>query len=120
MTVDSSTQTARPVSRNAGVARTPAPSSELGPWARSAACRSADPGLFFGSDQERGAAREERESEALAVCRSCAVVDSCRAWAMAHPSWASSGIWGNTTEDERKTGRRRQQRDRLRQAGASS
>jgi WhiB family redox-sensing transcriptional regulator len=41
---------------------------------------------------------------ALDVCRSCAVLDTCRAWAMALPD--QLGVAGGTTEAERRAERR--------------
>jgi WhiB family redox-sensing transcriptional regulator len=76
--------------------------------------------LFFGSERERAVDREFREAKAVAICQACPVVAACRDWALANPSWADAGVWGATTESERASTRRRQQRDRLRAAGGAS
>ncbi len=63
------------------------------PWAAYAACRSADPDLFFpGSDAEA--------RHALRICATCPVVEDCLDYAlMARERY---GIWGGTTERERR------------------
>jgi WhiB family redox-sensing transcriptional regulator len=48
--------------------------------------------------------------EAKAICGSCPVQAECLEYAMKHP--AISGIWGGLNEKERKTLRRRRQRER--------
>jgi WhiB family redox-sensing transcriptional regulator len=40
------------------------------------------------------------------VCRSCLVVDLCRAWALTQPQ-PPAGIWGGLTEGERRSLRTR-------------
>lgn len=69
-------------------------------WVARAACRGGETRLFFPDpdDRECGAA-------AKAICATCPVLRSCRAWAMAHP--AERGIWGGLTEAERRDARRR-------------
>ena len=64
------------------------------PWVAFAACRDADPELFFaGSDGgDTGMARR--------ICAGCAVQDECLEWALA--ARASFGVWGGTTEQERR------------------
>lgn len=73
-------------------------------WLRRAACLGMDTGLFFGPDGEREAARNVREAEALGVCCRCPVQAECLAAA------TKEGVWGGTTEDERKNGNRRPHR----------
>jgi WhiB family redox-sensing transcriptional regulator len=67
-------------------------------WRDSAACRRADPELFFpiGTDD----ASLDQARRAQQVCESCPVRAACLAWALAQPG--TSGIWGGTTEDERR------------------
>jgi WhiB family transcriptional regulator, redox-sensing transcriptional regulator len=72
----------------------------IGPvgWRRSAACRSADPELFFPvSSSGQAAAQEE---QAKAVCRSCAVRRQCLQYALAANE--VHGVWGGMAEDERR------------------
>lgn len=63
-------------------------------WYAGARCLDADPALFFADGQG------DRPTDALRVCGSCAVVDDCRAYAVADPSLC--GVWGATTEKERR------------------
>jgi WhiB family redox-sensing transcriptional regulator len=57
-----------------------------------AACRAADPDLFFGPDGERKAERQAREEKARAVCAGCPVRRRCYEQARANGErW---GIWG--------------------------
>ena len=70
-------------------------------WRVDAACNGAHPDLFF---------REAAHVQAAAkkVCRRCACIDTCLRWALAHDE---HGIWGGTTESERRRLRRRQRGD---------
>ena len=64
------------------------------PWVAHAACRGADPSLFFA--EAVGAGGEV----ALRICGGCPVQSECLEWALtAH---ASFGIWGGTTEQDRR------------------
>jgi WhiB family redox-sensing transcriptional regulator len=72
-------------------------------WRRSAACRTADPELFFPvSSDGPSRAQEER---AKAVCRSCAVRRQCLQYALA--AREAYGVWGGMAEDERERAVRR-------------
>jgi len=62
-------------------------------------CATADPEAFF---LERGAARWEVEI-AKKVCSTCMLIGVCREWALENNEM---GIWGGTTEAERKKIRR--------------
>ncbi|MET9449891.1 WhiB family transcriptional regulator [Streptomyces cinerochromogenes] len=72
-------------------------------WRDHAACRHEDPDLFFPIGTT-GPAQVQSE-QAKAVCRRCPVRDQCLEWAM--DTDQSIGIWGGTTELERRTLRRR-------------
>ena len=63
------------------------------PWVSYAACLDSDPYLFFpGPDGDTG--------EALRICSSCAVREQCLDYAlMARERY---GVWGGTTERERR------------------
>lgn len=76
-------------------------------WRDRAACRNADPEIFFPVGTSGPALR--RIAEAKAVCRRCPVVSECLAYALAHEDY---GVWGGMSEDERRDLRRRQRRDR--------
>jgi WhiB family transcriptional regulator, redox-sensing transcriptional regulator len=67
-------------------------------WWRWAACRDADPELFFPVTAQ-GPAREDI-SRAKAVCADCGVRRQCLAFALA--THQLHGVWGGTTEDERR------------------
>jgi len=80
-------------------------------WRKSAACRTADPELFFPVSSV-GRAREDI-AQAKAVCGSCVVRRQCLQFALAtHQMY---GVWGGTTEEERRI-RVREQRERVRGA----
>ncbi len=63
------------------------------PWAERARCRGVDPRLFFPE-------RRELPLLGLAYCRVCKVREPCLAEALADPELR--GIWGGTTERERR------------------
>ena len=67
-------------------------------WRDEAACRDADPELFF-PDTGIGSARA-RVKMAKLICRGCPVSATCLSWALADGQEA--GIWGGLTEDERR------------------
>jgi WhiB family transcriptional regulator, redox-sensing transcriptional regulator len=80
-------------------------------WRKSAACQTADPELFFPVSSV-GRAREDI-AQAKAVCGSCVVRRQCLQFALAtHQMY---GVWGGTTEEERRV-RVREQRERARGA----
>lgn len=62
-----------------------------------ASCRGLDTNLFF---PERG----EDSSIAKRICFTCPVKNPCRDWALANNE--KHGIWGGTSEKERRTRRR--------------
>jgi WhiB family transcriptional regulator, redox-sensing transcriptional regulator len=64
------------------------------PWAALAACRDADPELFFSDGNADGTA------VALRICAGCAVAEECLEWALT--ARATFGVWGGTTEQERR------------------
>jgi WhiB family redox-sensing transcriptional regulator len=72
-------------------------------WRSAAACRSADPELFFPISAS-GPAREQA-AEAKAICAICRVGRECLTFALR--TGQLHGIWGGTTEDERAAARRR-------------
>lgn len=63
------------------------------PWESEAACRGMEPALFFPTV-------EAEVAEALAVCRVCPVRQECLEWALS--TRERHGIWGGTTEQERR------------------
>jgi WhiB family redox-sensing transcriptional regulator len=73
-------------------------------WRSHALCRDTDPDLFFPVGTT-GAALVQIE-QARAVCRECPVQSDCLDFALATNQ--DSGIWGGTSEDERRMNRREQ------------
>lgn len=71
-------------------------------WRAAAACRDADPELFFPDGD--GSARAQVKAAKL-ICRGCPVSATCLSWALADGQEA--GIWGGLTEDERRRLHRR-------------
>jgi WhiB family redox-sensing transcriptional regulator len=81
-------------------------------WMARSVCGGQDLELFFGPDGERQVDREVREVYATQVCFGCPVIKDCFEYAMERKE---SGVWGGSTDDERKSVRRR----RMRQANAA-
>lgn len=75
-----------------------APITEERPWVVFAACRNADPDLFF-----PGTAAEE--ARAKAICATCPVVQECRAYAS--DARETFGVWGGAGEKQRRLAHRR-------------
>ena len=67
-------------------------------WRRSAACRDTDPDLFFPVGAT-GQAIDQIEA-ARSVCTLCDVRQACLEFALSTNQ--ESGVWGGTTEDERR------------------
>ena len=67
-------------------------------WRRNAACRDTDPDLFFPVGTT-GPAIEQIDN-AKAVCRQCDAQADCLEFALATNQ--DSGIWGGTSEEERR------------------
>ena len=72
-----------------------------GSWQEDAACRDADPEVFFSNDEA------DRE-QALSYCAACPVRTECLEHALA--TREAYGIWGGTDETERKRLLRRRRR----------
>ena len=71
-------------------------------WRKHASCRDTDPDLFFPVGTT-GPALSQIES-ARAVCRECPVQAECLEFALSTNQ--DSGIWGGTSEEERRKLRR--------------
>jgi WhiB family transcriptional regulator, redox-sensing transcriptional regulator len=67
-------------------------------WWRAAACRTADPDIFF-PVSAHGPGREDI-ARAKAVCARCPVCRQCLRFALA--THQVDGVWGGTTEEERR------------------
>ncbi|ALV48693.1 WhiB family transcriptional regulator [Streptomyces althioticus] len=72
-------------------------------WRHDAACRTEDPELFFPIGTS-GPALLQTE-QAKAVCRGCPVQEQCLEWAL--ETGQSIGVWGGTSETERRALKRR-------------
>lgn len=72
-------------------------------WRDQAACRDTDPALFFPVGTT-GPAIEQIET-AKAVCRACAVQTECLEFALT--THQDCGVWGGTSEEERRAIRRK-------------
>ena len=75
---------------------------ESGVWRSTASCRDTDPALFFPVGTS-GAALEQIAT-AKAVCADCQVKDLCFEFAL--KTNQDSGVWGGTSEEERRQVRR--------------
>ena len=69
------------------------------PWRDRAACRDADPELFYGRKGEGPAARRLRVIACKQICAVCPVRAECLQFATENGE--SSGIWGGLTGEER-------------------
>ena len=77
-------------------------STEYIDWRDRAACLHANPDLFFPVSATGPALRQV--DQAKRICRACPVRTPCLAWALANS--VPSGVWGGTTEEERRVIRR--------------
>jgi WhiB family redox-sensing transcriptional regulator len=75
-------------------------------WRAAAACREADPDVFFPVGTT-GAALQQIEA-AKAVCRACPSLDPCLEFALS--TGQDAGVWGATSEEERRAIRRARRR----------
>lgn len=85
-------------------------------WRADAACRDTDPDLFFPVGTT-GAAIDQIAS-AKVVCNACACQDMCLEFALATNQ--DSGVWGGTSEEERRVIRRANAKARKEAAAAIS
>jgi WhiB family redox-sensing transcriptional regulator len=67
-------------------------------WRDSAACRGADPELFFPLTESGASLVQIRH--ARQICRVCQVQRACLMWALQHAM--DEGIWGGSTGTERR------------------
>lgn len=61
---------------------------------KKALCLRHDPELFFADDADIA-------TQAVAICDHCPIVHDCLTWAITKPE--KYGVWGGTTEKDRKT-----------------
>jgi WhiB family transcriptional regulator, redox-sensing transcriptional regulator len=67
-------------------------------WREHAACRDADPDLFFPIGTAGNSLRQV--DEAKRICHRCPAQNQCLAWAL--ENGITDGVWGGTTENERR------------------
>lgn len=73
-------------------------------WREQALCRYEDPDLFFPIGGSGSGLVLLQTEEAKSVCRRCPVMRRCLQWAL--DAGPMEGIWGATTEAERRAVRR--------------
>jgi WhiB family transcriptional regulator, redox-sensing transcriptional regulator len=78
-------------------------------WMSQGACRGEDPGLFFPLSESGSSIRQIER--ARAICRRCPVLNTCLRYAM---DTHQEGIWGATTDDERRAMQRAARRNAAR------
>lgn len=71
-------------------------------WRTQAACRDEDPELFFPIGTSGPAVLQEEQAKA--ICRRCPVQATCLELAL--DTNQETGVWGGTTERERRRGAR--------------
>jgi WhiB family redox-sensing transcriptional regulator len=84
-------------------------------WRSRGACLSADPDLFFPISMTPASARQI--TQAMSCCARCPVRAECARYALDHSE--VQGIWGGTTEDERRKLRRARARSAARSRRAA-
>jgi WhiB family transcriptional regulator, redox-sensing transcriptional regulator len=81
------------------------PAEALAPyaaWRLSAACRQADPELFFPVGTTGPAI--DQIGQAKRICQACSVREDCLGWALRNG--IAFGIWGGASEEDRQVLRR--------------
>jgi WhiB family redox-sensing transcriptional regulator len=78
-------------------------------WVHRARCKDEDPELFFPIGTTGPAAIQAEMAKA--VCARCDVRELCLEWALA--TGQDSGVWGGTSEEERRALRRARRRGQL-------
>ena len=68
-------------------------------WRADAACIGEDPDLFFAQREDGGVS----VAKATAICQRCPVIEECLAFGLKE----HHGVWGGTSERERRQLRRR-------------
>jgi WhiB family transcriptional regulator, redox-sensing transcriptional regulator len=79
-------------------------------WRNDRNCGDEDPELFFPVGNTGPALLQI--AEAKTVCRACTVVSDCLAWALS--TGQDAGVWGGMSENERRSLKRKNQRNRAR------
>lgn len=71
-------------------------------WRHRAACRDVDPDFFFPVGSTGPALAQIQAAKA--ICGTCAVQEDCLEWSLV--TGQDAGIWGGSTEEERREMRR--------------
>jgi WhiB family redox-sensing transcriptional regulator len=74
--------------------------SEPDDWQLRARCRGLPTEVFYPPENEKGRQRRHREEHAKRICRRCAVIEQCRAYALG--SRETYGVWGATSPLDRQ------------------
>ncbi|MGN9842938.1 WhiB family transcriptional regulator [Nonomuraea sp. H19] len=74
-------------------------------WTVRAACKDADPGLFF--PPTWNSTPSQADDQARRICQACPVQAACLDWALR--TGEPDGMWGGTTPEERRQLRARYQ-----------
>ncbi|WP_019872897.1 WhiB family transcriptional regulator [Sporichthya polymorpha] len=85
--------------------------ARVGEWRSAAACAGSDPEIFFPIGTIGPSLRDV--ARAVAICRSCPVSARCLDWALR--SGQEFGVWGGTTEEDRRPLLRGRDREALAQ-----
>ncbi|MEU1342015.1 WhiB family transcriptional regulator [Streptomyces sp. NPDC090075] len=85
-------------------------------WRVRGLCLREDPDLFFPIGSVSSGPVAIQTDAAKAVCRRCPVLEKCLAWAV--DAGPIEGIWGGTTEGERRAMRRPAEREAATEAAA--
>ena len=72
-------------------------------WRYRGACNGVSPGLFYISFDTNPQHARDQNQNAKALCASCVVKDECFDWGIRYEKY---GVWGGTTETERRKIRR--------------
>ena len=81
-------------------------------WRHHALCRNEDPELFFPIGTTGPAATQVEQAKT--VCGRCPAIEPCLSWAL--ETGQDAGVWGGTSEDERRALARRDARTRVQTA----
>jgi WhiB family transcriptional regulator, redox-sensing transcriptional regulator len=92
------------------------PDAPAGDWREVAACREADPDVFFPVGTTGPALRQIEAAKA--VCRTCPSLDPCLEFALR--TGQDAGVWGATSEEERRAIRRARRRALARSSSPAS
>lgn len=84
-------------------------------WRERAACRGSDPDLFFPEKDQQAQVQVE---EAKAVCSTCPVRAPCLEYALT--AREKQGVWGGTSDNDRRAIRRQRKEAELERARAAA